>query len=97
MALAAIRVRDTNAADGEVVGEVNKGDVVNVLSQDGDWCKIQNIWDPKPAAWFMFQNKKGKQMAEPASDQSSAQTNWTKTMENMVSTTVLAQITVAPQ
>jgi hypothetical protein len=83
-ALAAVRVRDGNAADGDVVGELNKGDFVLVLAQDGDWCKVQNIWDAKPTAWLMFQNKKGKQMAEPAGDQAGAQANWTKQMECMV-------------
>jgi len=83
-ALAAIRVRDANSADGDVVGELNKGDFVHVLSQDGDWCKVQNIWDAKPTAWFMFQNKKGKQMAQPAEDQSAAQVKWAKKMEDMV-------------
>lgn len=78
-------MRDANAADGDVVGELNKGDFVNVLAQDGDWCKVQNIWDAKSTAWLMFQNKKGKQMAEPAGDQAGAQAKWTKKMEDLVS------------
>ena len=48
---------------------MNKGDVANVIAQDGDWIKVQNVWDSKPAAWLMFQNKKGKQLAEAAPDQ----------------------------
>ena len=48
---------------------MNKGDVANVIAQDGDWIQVQNYWDSKPAAWLMYQNKKGKQLAEAAPDQ----------------------------
>ena len=68
-ALAAGRVRDAPNADGEVVAEMNKGDVANVIAQDGDWIQVQNYWDSKPAVWLMYQNKKGKQLAEAAPDQ----------------------------
>ena len=48
---------------------MNKGDIANVIAQDGDWIQVQNYWDSKPVAWLMYQNKKGKQLAEAAPDQ----------------------------
>jgi hypothetical protein len=43
---------------------------VKVTATQGDWVKVENVWDAAKGgdAWLMFQNSKGKQMAEPGGD-----------------------------
>jgi len=72
VALAACRVRDEPNSSGEVIGELAKKGVVKVLATQGDWLKVENVWEPGKGGdtWLMYQNSKGKQMAEPGGDAS---------------------------
>lgn len=83
-ALAAIKVRTESNPGGDEIGSVKKGETLNVVKTDGDWCLVQNIWDNKPEAWFMFQNKKGKQMGEPSTDAADAQAKFTRMQEELI-------------
>jgi len=87
--IAPLKVRDERSTSGEVVGDLSKGDVCHVLAQSENWCRLQNIWDGKPEAWVMVENKKtGRKMAEVAPDQAAALQKWTDKMDAMVNTGV---------
>jgi hypothetical protein len=57
---------------------MSKGDFAKVTKQEGDWIQVANIWEDKGDAWIMYQNKKGKQLAEAAPDPGSAEAEFAK-------------------
>jgi len=83
-ALSAIKIRTESNPGGDEIGSLKKGDTLNVLKTDGDWCLVQNIWGNQPEAWFMLRNKKGKEMAEQSKDSADAQAKFTRLQEDLI-------------
>ena len=89
-----VTVREKAESSSDEVGSMKKGDFAFLVVQEGDWGKIQNVWDPqevpgkvpkdKKHAWIMLQNKKGKQLAEKAEDQVEAKKAWVRMQQMMM-------------
>ena len=86
-ALGVVKVWSKADKKSDLVGELKKGHVFNVLNTDGDWQQIQNYWDDVHEGWVEARVK-GKSKCEAAGDPATAASKFMKQQEKEIASRV---------
>jgi len=86
-ALGVVKVWSKADKKSDLVGELKKGHVFNVLNTDGDWQQIQNYWDDVHEGWVEARVN-GKSKCEAAGDPATAASKFMKQQEKEIASRV---------